>query len=210
MITDAQQPEAPLRGRAVKTRKLRVDEAHALDLSELRRAGVFQAPAGRVWKSQWAGWYNLSQAFYSVVADHTGPRALAVAHPLPEDDPERSIGYPVWLTSTRPHFGGRRYWFRCPGVVAGPCERRCRILYRPHWARHFSCRECHRLTYRSRQQHRNRWYEGFTKAQELMEEELRRPLSKLSDRERQRRLQRYERVNPTLDKLNEALESRRP
>lgn len=47
-----------------------------------------------------------------------------------------------WVT-TRPHFGGVRYWWRCPA-----CNRRCATLY---GGRYFLCRTCHRLAYASSQ-----------------------------------------------------------
>ena len=70
--------------------------------------------------------------------------------------------YPVALDWTPCPFGGARPWFRCPLVVGGePCGRRVRILYRPWGARYFGCRHCYGLSYRTRQLHRDRWYEGF-------------------------------------------------
>ena len=49
----------------------------------------------------------------------------------------------VYLHSTALHFGGVRWWFRCPG-----CRRRCAKLY--HEPRSvFLCRICHDLTYES-------------------------------------------------------------
>jgi hypothetical protein len=54
---------------------------------------------------------------------------------------------PVALVTTRPHFGGQRRWFACPG-----CDRRVAILYRPVPGAAWRCRACHRLSYRSAQQ----------------------------------------------------------
>jgi hypothetical protein len=60
--------------------------------------------------------------------------------------------YPVHLTTTRPHYGGTRWWFLCPLSRYGrPCGRRVRKLYLG--GRYFGCRDCHDLTYRSRQEH---------------------------------------------------------
>lgn len=52
----------------------------------------------------------------------------------------------IQITETRPHLGGRRFWFRCPRTA---CQRRCLVLYR-EWhtnARAFACRVCNRLSY---------------------------------------------------------------
>jgi len=52
--------------------------------------------------------------------------------------------YPVYLPSTRCHFGGRRLWFQCPAVG---CNRRAAKLYLG--SRFFACRRCYRLAYQS-------------------------------------------------------------
>ncbi len=53
-----------------------------------------------------------------------------------------------------PLVGGLPSW-RCPGNH-GVCGARVRYLYLPPGADRFLCRRCHRLTYRSRQEHRRR------------------------------------------------------
>jgi hypothetical protein len=60
--------------------------------------------------------------------------------------------YPVQMSYTRPHYGGRRWWFICPLVKAGQvCGRRVAKLYLPGGALHFGCRYCHDLTYTTSQ-----------------------------------------------------------
>jgi len=64
---------------------------------------------------------------------------------------------PIRLQTTRPHFGGTRWWFTCPLSVNGtPCTRRVGKLYLPPGGRFFGCRTCYRLTYRSAQEHDKR------------------------------------------------------
>ena len=61
--------------------------------------------------------------------------------------------YKIPLQTTRPHFGGYRWWFTCPLVVRGqPCLRRVRKLYIPNNKLYFGCRQCYDLTYRSCQE----------------------------------------------------------
>jgi hypothetical protein len=55
------------------------------------------------------------------------------------------------MHSTPCRFGGRRWWFDCPG-----CRRRVARLYVPPGRPWFRCRRCHGLTYRSCQE-RRRW-----------------------------------------------------
>ena len=68
----------------------------------------------------------------------------------------------VWLTTTRPHFGGLRWWFCCPLRVEGrPCGRRVGKLYLPPGGRYFGCRHCYDLTYTSCQESRK--YDGLAR-----------------------------------------------
>jgi hypothetical protein len=64
------------------------------------------------------------------------------------------LDYHLRLTTTRPRFGGLRWWFMCPLVVnERPCGRRVGKLYLPPGCRYFGCRRCYALTYTSSQQH---------------------------------------------------------
>jgi hypothetical protein len=67
------------------------------------------------------------------------------------------VDYKVELAVTYPRFGGLRWWFICPLVVNGrACGRRVGKLYLPPSASYFGCRNCHRLTYLSAQEHDKR------------------------------------------------------
>lgn len=52
------------------------------------------------------------------------------------------------LTETPTRFNGRRVWLICPD-----CQKRINKLYKPA-GKQFACRDCHQLTYRTRQQHK--------------------------------------------------------
>jgi hypothetical protein len=73
---------------------------------------------------------------------------------------EHRVEEVVRLQTTRPHFGGVRWWFSCPRIVDDEeCGRRVGKLYRPPEQRHFACRHCLALTYESCQKsHR---YDGL-------------------------------------------------
>ena len=58
-----------------------------------------------------------------------------------QEDP-RPIRYTVYLTTTRPHYGGRRYWFICPAD-----GRRVTKLFLPRDAHQFLSRQAFRLGY---------------------------------------------------------------
>jgi hypothetical protein len=64
-----------------------------------------------------------------------------------------AVDYRVRLTTTRPHYGGLRWWFLCPIVRpdGGP-PRRVAKLYLPQGSRYFGSRAAYGLTYRSCQE----------------------------------------------------------
>ncbi len=55
----------------------------------------------------------------------------------------KDYDYKIYLTATRPHYGGERWWFRCP---AQGCGRRVAVLYLAHI---FACRRCCGFAYTS-------------------------------------------------------------
>jgi hypothetical protein len=58
------------------------------------------------------------------------------------------LHYPIRLLTTRPHFGGVRWWLECPGRQPGEkCSRRVATLFMPAWGRQFACRRCYDLGY---------------------------------------------------------------
>jgi hypothetical protein len=76
---------------------------------------------------------------------------LRVMYTLPSK--KESFDYRVRLTTTRPQFGGLRWWFICPLVQGGQaCGRRVGKLFSPPGARYFGCRHCYDLTYTSCQE----------------------------------------------------------
>jgi hypothetical protein len=163
-------------GRAVRHRKVQVERTHRLDLAELRRDGVLD-PGLRVWHSRaFLGGLEASELLYGLAVEPSGRRRLLLGHLEGRGSAAKPVTYAVALTATPCRFGGERWWFQCPLVLAGvPCRRRCRILYRPRGARFFGCRRCHNLTYRSRQFHRQLFYEGPWRGFDLVEDVRRRP-----------------------------------
>lgn len=57
----------------------------------------------------------------------------------------------IIITHTIPNYGGKRYWFICPG-----CKRRVGVLYKPEHGDIFKCRDCYNLIYQSSATHDNR------------------------------------------------------
>lgn len=85
----------------------------------------------------------------------------------------RNTGQVVYLHSTALHFGGVRWWFRCPG-----CGRRCAKLYHDPGSL-FLCRICQDLTYDSCIEGKStaEFLEGIGAQQGLSVAELRRVIA---------------------------------
>jgi hypothetical protein len=123
-----------------------VEDCVVIDANVLMRRGVLRA---NVQISGSVTWNRSDGASFTGNIDvDTLDQRTARLHLIVE-----SVGECIWLATTRPRFGGLRWWFLCPQTTDGkPCERRVGKLYLPPGARSFGCRRCHRLTYTSCQE----------------------------------------------------------
>ena len=132
-------------------RKDVVEDCLALDANRLMRDGVLRAgvrlSSGLTWTDGRTGAVLGSVGF---AVDTTDPGDPWVRLSYTVDPSDAAVEDRVGLCTTRPHLGGLRWWFRCPGPPGGaPCGRRAGKLYLPPDERHFGCRRCHALTYTS-------------------------------------------------------------
>jgi hypothetical protein len=133
-----------------------VEESRVLDLGQLVREGAF-----RPWNSGTFRWVHGEQEVASVsytVRPEASGLVLSLSYRWTQAGGEgEDVTIPVRLETTTLPSGGVRWWGRCPLVVGGtPCTRRVRKLYLPPGETYFGCRCCHRLTYRSVQEHDKR------------------------------------------------------
>jgi hypothetical protein len=141
--------EGQLRGmnRRPTNRKRRVtDFFWQLDSTEFARDGVFANPGkrGRItWADPWTG-ETLIQADYQFERYESEGQSLRLVVPAGS----ASAPITIKLATTDLHFGGRRWWFLCPG-----CQRRARILYSEKLSTPFLCRLCHSLAYETQLYH---------------------------------------------------------
>ena len=138
-------------GRQPWSPRLTVEQCLRFSVTDLRRDRVFHSPPGSLWESKWEGLTGELLRLRYTIEEWPGC-ALAVRF-----DNRTNNGDIVQITTTRPHFGGRRFWFLCPlGQQGYTCRRRVAHLYlRPGDAR-LACRHCLNLTYRSCQSHDKR------------------------------------------------------
>jgi len=137
--------------------KTTVEDCLPLDINKLRRDQLLYdpSPGDRAWGS--LAWHNVrtqeptGSAGYRIERDAGG-----IVYRLQYKVNEVEVDLPIPIERIPQHFGGERWWFRCPLEVNGiPCFRRCGKLYLPPGGRFFGCRICHDLTYtRCNESHR--------------------------------------------------------
>lgn len=113
----------------------------------------------------WTNGFTENKSSVDIAVSTTaGERYLKLKYTQTAYDGERKdFDYKVWLTDTRCHFGGKRYWFICPLSVNGNyCGRRVAVLYLG--GGYFGCRHCYNLTYESRNESRGAKFELLFKA----------------------------------------------
>jgi hypothetical protein len=166
------------------TKARTVEECRALDANQWARHGVLRARARLT--GSWTWWRDAERKEqtdsigYEVnTLDPTCPW-LRLSYTIPRTG--EALDYLIGLQTTRPRFGGVRWWFTCPLVVNGvPCGRRVGKLYLPPGGRYFGCRECYKLTYQSAQEHDAR-VGALLKDPGALEAGLERGLSDMSPR----------------------------
>lgn len=116
----------------------------ALDVRAIARSGRLTPGRSFTWfwccAGEWIATIGLAVKFDHVTLDYRNR-----GH-HDNDGEWESMNYPVSLDWTTCGFGGRRAWWRCPGVG---CGRRVAVLY---GGRVFACRQCHDLAYRSQRE----------------------------------------------------------
>ena len=129
----------------VKIRRQTVEECLTISVVAMRQDGVFAADTG----SRWALPFSTTFRLEYTVLEYPG-----CALGLFIDEPVKQW---IRITTTKPNFGGLRYWFMCPVVHSGICcGRRVGRLYLPPGGSVFGCRTCLDLTYESVRRHDKR------------------------------------------------------
>jgi len=83
---------------------------------------------------------------YEVNTEDRQKQCVRLFYAITREDGEKTcIDYQIALQTIHPHFGGKRWWFRCPRK---DCNRRVKILYLPPGEHYFLCRVCHELMYK--------------------------------------------------------------
>gem|GEM_PF-1424350 len=126
-----------------RQRKRTVEESLVLSVRHFAKAHT-----GANGTIRWSRGSSSSSVVYRVGFAASGP-FVYLGYELNSGE---EVTVPVRLCYTSARSNGYRLWFECPISRNGaPCGRRAAKLYLPTGARHFGCRACHDLTYRSSQ-----------------------------------------------------------
>jgi len=135
-----------------------VEDCRVLDIAELKRRGLFDHPVGHpfIHAQPLKIRDDLDGIDYWLTEQYPGDLILRITYLVYDcwrGERER-ISTGIELSTTPCHYGGQRYWFRCPMendfIV---CNRRGAKLYRPPSEQLYACRSCHNLTYQSQKRH---------------------------------------------------------
>ena len=144
------------------SKKETVEYCRSIDASRWQREGILTSnvlqSGASIWSDPETGKERASIS-YQVNTVHPADPWLRLRYDVTDraTGTRKSYDYRIQLVTTRPHFGGLRWWFVCPLVVNGrACDRRVRKLYLAPGCSYFGCRHCLNLTYKSAQEHDKR------------------------------------------------------
>ena len=127
---------------------LKVDHCRTLDINRMIETGAIKNGRSQsgtwVWTDSETGEQKASIGYHSYAWD-LNEAYLRVHYTL--TDSGKAMDYNIPLIATKAHFGGVRFWFKCP--VTG---RRASKLFLPSGATFFACRQAYRLKYASQSQ----------------------------------------------------------
>lgn len=139
-------------------RKFTVEECRELDIAAFPvNEFVRQSPWPRV-----VSWRNFrdevtASVGYTCEPGGSGSAVLRFRYSVTRGGDSVQIDEPIPVVTTKPHFGGVRWWFICPLIASGrACQQRVRKLYLPSGGGYFGCRTCYNLTYESVRTHDDR------------------------------------------------------
>jgi hypothetical protein len=122
-------------------------QSYVIEMSSLTRAGIGPGRHGKATFPFEAGEFPV---VLTIDCRSEGAGFIDFAHETRDTSDPRQICYRVWLNWSRPYFGGRRYWFCCPGT-----GERSAILFLPLGGHRFMSRAAYRLGYACQRESRS-------------------------------------------------------
>lgn len=137
------------------SKRATVEDSWSLDVTKLARDGLLvrERGAGSLWWTNTRTGEQVASVSFVRLPLGTDGLLLQLHYRVGRGEPKVDVEEVIPLTTTRPGWGGIRWWFVCPLDVLGrPCARRVAKLYLPPSGRYFGCRHCYELTYTSCQE----------------------------------------------------------
>ncbi len=138
------------------TKKTTVEECRWIDVSRWSREGIIAPRVYQMGSWRWSDAHTGEERAsigYEVDTTGTVPWVRLFYTITRGRDKREEVDYKVCLQTTKPYFGGVRWWFTCPLTSGGRyCGRRVSKLYLPPGGTYFGCRHCYDLTYTSCQE----------------------------------------------------------
>lgn len=128
-------------------KRLTVEECVPLRISDLARARVFSAQSSPYGSLTWSS--DCPALGYKVL--QFAEKTYFALLPGEQSALSQAMQW-IEVQQTECNYGGKRFWFCCPGLNVS-CGRRVTALYRAEGHSRFACRLCHGLTYESCQRH---------------------------------------------------------
>lgn len=127
---------------------IKVDHCRTLNINRMVETGAIKNGSSQsgtwVWTDSETGEQKASIGYQSNIWN-LHEAYLRVHYTL--TDSGKAMDYNIPLLATKAHFGGVRFWFKCP--LTG---RKASKLYLPYGATIFACRQAYRLKYASQSQ----------------------------------------------------------
>jgi hypothetical protein len=126
-----------------KTGSPTVGQSYGIDVRRWKREGLLHPGTSFGWT-----WTNNNGSTSSISVSVPAADKLKLAYTVTRDGVKTPVSELLSLGFSECNYGGKRYWFHCPG-----CFERVACLYLR--GSEFKCRHCHRITYGSCQESGN-------------------------------------------------------
>jgi len=139
-----------------------VEESLQLDVNRLARDGIIRQGCHASGIISWESFVGESSIAFETKCRLSNGQIILNYRVSRVGMETQVIDCPVELFTTRPYFGGIRWWFICPNPS---CNRMVSKLYQPPGTAFFLCRTCNNLTYAScRDSHKTDSFYGMIAA----------------------------------------------
>lgn len=128
-----------------KTTKL--DDGLRLDINQLVRGGSIPPRGRKTGALEWTSARtneHYASIGYEINTDNPDSMWMRVYYTSTIRGKKHDMDYKIPLTTTKPHYGGRRFWFICPRTGA-----RAAVLHCPPGSKWFASRKAYNLKYHS-------------------------------------------------------------